>query len=352
MSDSLEQVISSSISDISDAGGDGGEAVDTADSGDAPASDLGSGEAVQVEAPEGAAVASGDGTTPVTQNAVTEQPTLNAELPADSDDLLKTEFKGNKNNRVPYNRVKAIVENARRKEAEVHQTKIREYEQRHAAHANDMQALRVADENPEHFLSVLAQADPRYAKLLARVFESPQGQPTGAASGVDTGKPEPDLQFPDGTLQYSAEATERLADWKADQRVKELERRYEKRFGPMEQDFRVTQIRNAVVPKVQAQIAQAKQWPGFTENQEAISAVLARDRGISLEGAYMKVVLPKMQANRDEMRRSLLAEQRQRSQAASTVVASGAPASSGAAHFDGQDAVESAIRESIAGLKG
>jgi hypothetical protein len=322
----LTDVINSSIAD---AGIDGDGAV--TESAEAPDAAV----TAETEQPE------------TTQSETVSADAQPATPPAEPHDELLTEhFAGNKNNRIPYTRVRAILDNARKKhEAEVaqHVSKAQQFEQERAGYSQQLQALRVAEENPEQFLRAIAQADPRYAKILSRVFEA--AQPETPSSSAQ--KPEPDLLLADGTLSYSHAALERLADWKAQQRVSELEQRYAERFGPIEQEYRAQAHIRAVVPKVQAQIAEAESWPLFTESKADILATLKADRSLSLDAAYRKVVFPKLQANRDTMRSELLKEINAKPRGASSAI----PATSGKAPVQaGPREIEDVIRESIASL--
>jgi hypothetical protein len=253
---------------------------------------------------------------------------------------------GARDNRIPYSRVQKIVTKAQeRHAAEIaqHTARIQQFEQERATYQAQMQALRVAEENPEQFLRAMAEADPRYGQLLASALQQKQaatGQPAA------TEKPQPDVLNGDGTLAYSLEGLERLAEWKADQRVRALEQRYEQRFGPIERDYRAQAQLNAAIPRVQAQIAEAQTWPLFEESKAEITAALQSDRSLSLDAAYRKVVFPKIQSNRDAMRAEILAEINRKPAAASGVVSGSAPAAA-----SGPMTTEDIVRAAAAQLR-
>ena len=249
-------------------------------------------------------------------------------------------------NRLPYSRLRAILDRAKTGHAAELATsaaRIAEFEKQQTGYQQQVDAMRIAEENPDVFLKALAEADPRYAKLLAReAREEQQEQPAQSAAQ----KPQPDILLPDGSLSYSAEGFERLADWKAEQREKALDARYSERFGGMEKDYKVQQHINAAIPRVQAQITDAQTWPLFKENQEEITAALTADRSLSLDGAYRKVVLPKLGNNRDSMRKELLAEINRKPAAASRAIPGGA-----APVNDGPQTTEDIVRSAVASLK-
>lgn len=51
-----------------------------------------------------------------------------------------------------------------------------------------------------------------------------------------------------------------------------------------------------------------RSWPGFAEGQDDMLQALQVDPRMTLEGAWRKVVVPKMAADRDRMRQKVLAE--------------------------------------------
>lgn len=329
----LEQVISNSIADV--AAGEGGSTETT--------------EHVDSTSEAGTEVASSE--TSDSAETATEAPVVEQQAQTtteDSFESLQNELAGKRDNRIPYNRVQRIVENARRKEAD----KVRgEIEQQYAQYRtpdfeNTMRAWRMADENPRQFLEALASADPRYAELIAPAPQSHAQRAAGQATG-STEKPEPDVLLSDGRLAYSADQTEKLAAWHAQQRVEELERRYAERFGPIEQDYRVSKQVQSAYENVSNQLAEAEKWPGFSEAKADILAALQADRKLGLKDAYIRVVIPKLQPSRDRMRQEILAELNAKPRAASGVIPSAATVQSGAEPAS----IEDAIRQSIAGLK-
>ena len=158
-------------------------------------------------------------------------------------------------------------------------------------------------------------ADPAGAFQYVETYLRRQGvlpQPQAPPPPADGGRPQPDLLVPEtGQKVYSAEAAERLAKWQAETLLNE-------RVGPIEQALqgydqeRVVTRSQAVA---QAQLAEAVTWPHFEGNEQDILREMERDRRLSLEGAYRRVVFPKL---RQLEREAIVAETKQKA-AASTV---------------------------------
>ena len=265
--------------------------------------------------------------------------------PADPpDELLTGEFKGNKYNRLPYSRVKAIVENARKKAADEHaaalaehQAKLKNYEAESQTWRQQQDELRQMASNPEQFLRALAVANPAYAEIIERAFaKQEQRQPQHQNI-------EPDVVLPDGSYGYSAAAAERVYEQRMAAAEQKMLEKLSKRFEPIESEFRARKAYEEMIPRVRQQLTEASKWPLFSENQEAIRQKMEGDRSLSLEAAYRAVVLPKLQSDRDKMRQEILAEINGKAKAAATPAA--VPAA--AAPTSKDQSVESIIRAAI-----
>lgn len=244
------------------------------------------------------------------------------------DELLTTEFKGNKYNRLPYSRVKSIVENARKKAADEHaaalaehQAKIKEYETASEAYKREQQELREMAANPEQFLRNLALANPAYTEFVERALAKQQQQERQASQG----RIEPDVVLPDGSFGYSQAAADRLYEQRLALAEQAMLEKLTKRFEPIENEFRARKAYEEMVPRVRQQLAAAQKWPLFTENQDAIRAKMEADRSLSLESAYREVVFSKLQSDRDKMRADILAEINAKSKAAASPSATPSP---------------------------
>lgn len=138
-------------------------------------------------------------------------------------------------------------------------------------------------------------------------------QHTQPHTGAD-GRPQPDIVIQEtGQRFYSADQAERLLDWKLQQ--------LDARFKPLEGNLMQSQSR----AEANAQIAQAeRELPHFSEHAEEIYKELQKDRRLSLEGAWRRVVYPKM---RQIERAAVIDEMKTKGQAGSGTVNPGAPAS-------------------------
>lgn len=297
---------------------------------------------------DGATDSGVDSASPVSESGTeTTAPETNADkAPNDPpDELLAGEFKGNKYNRLPYSRVKSIVENAKKKAAEEHaaalaehQTKLKEYETASQTWQREQNELRQMAANPEQFLRALAVANPAYAEIIERAFAKQEQRQQPQQQHI-----EPDVVLPDGSFGYSAAAAERVYEQRMKAAEQQMLEKLSKRFEPIESEFRARKAYEEMIPRVRQQLTEASKWPLFSENQDAIRTAMEGDRSLSLEAAYRAVVLPKLQSDRDKMRQEILAEINGKAKAAATPAA--VPAAAAPASKD--QSVESIIRAAI-----
>jgi hypothetical protein len=93
-----------------------------------------------------------------------------------------------------------------------------------------------------------------------------------------------------------------LNAWNRAQARKEILGEVEKKYGSLAKDYERHVQTQAALPKVQAQIADARTWPQFNENEAEIVATLQKYPNASLERAYQHVVWPKLQAEQDRLK--------------------------------------------------
>jgi len=201
------------------------------------------------------------------------------------------------------------------------------------------QLLQLAETDPDRFLDALAKADPRYAQ---RIAGRNGGNGNGHGEPVRGGMPPPDAQLPDGSVGYSHEGLKALLDWHASQVQAQMEQRY----APVLQDHEARAAYQAAESRVRTKVTAALQWPGFAEAQADIAAALRADRTLDLHGAYMRVVVPKLQANRDAMRAEILAEIQGKPLKVTSTTPHGAPPA-----VASSDDLQSIIRSSIANIQ-
>lgn len=233
-------------------------------------------------------------------------------------------------NRIPYSRVKKIVERAEKeaiakakKETEGGFTpkfteleaKVKDYEGRLNQVA---QFENMIETRPREFLDLLSTL-PAYKEFFAYINQlaTQTAQPKQEEPYLDVSTmPQPDETLPDGSKVYSLAGLAKRDEWVARQvearAIKAAEDRIAQRYKPIEERFQAEERRQAAIPAIQKQIAEARQWPHFTENEGEIVKLLQADPNLSIEGAYRQimttVVLPKLQTSRDEQRKAILEE--------------------------------------------
>jgi hypothetical protein len=211
--------------------------------------------------------------------------------------------------RLPLARHEKIVQNLRAEHDAAIQKMKAEHEeaikQQLTPYQQQRELLDIADRDPERFLQALASADPRYRERLAPVLAAIEQASSGNGHDAPIGEmPAPDVQLADGTTGYSPEGLDRLLKWNAQQ----VESRLAKQFEPLLQEYQSRQATTAALHRVNAQLERAMKLPGFNEQQKQIAAAMRADKSLSLLEAYVQVVVPGMQPNKDKMRQELLAE--------------------------------------------
>lgn len=111
---------------------------------------------------------------------------------------------------------------------------------------------------------------------------------------------------------FSADRVAQLVEQRATEIADARVRALEERLGPIEASTSAA----ARAAHFDAQIEAAAEWPGFTDNIAQITEALAKanqeGRTLSLEQAYIQVVLPKMAADKEtltaEAKKAVLAE--------------------------------------------
>jgi hypothetical protein len=210
--------------------------------------------------------------------------------------------------RIHLSKVKKIVENAQKRAADDHQKALGEHTGKLTAYEQQLQAIgqveQIMANDPEKFLAMLPSINPAYAEIIQR---SGQRGPRQSQNPQD-GAPQPDLQFSDGSLGYSAAAAQKLAAWEAQQ----VEAKIAARFAPLEKEYKAQQfaerVHSEILPQVNAQIAEARTWPQFKENEAAIVKTLTENPKFSLERAYQQVVLPKLTGDRSKLETDIRAK--------------------------------------------
>jgi len=220
---------------------------------------------------------------------------------------------GQRENRIPYSRVRAIVENARKKlhrDFESERGKAAESARALEARLQQMDAIgQIMQTDPARFIQMLQQVNPEYAR-----YKLEQAAQAAAEHANGNGRPAPDLDLGNGYRTYSPQGLEQLLDWQAQQ----LEARLSQRYQPLEDSHRQQQIVSEAGQRVTAQLNDAVTWPGFEQHASEILALLQKDTSdaraqgrrpmLTLDAAYRQVVLPKLMTTREAQRAELMKE--------------------------------------------
>lgn len=233
--------------------------------------------------------------------AITEPATQSTSTPIADDDESVLQGAG----AIPVDRVRKIIQNTRTKattEAEGRYAWAKDLKPE--TYQEQRQILSWLDSDPvgfHKFLDGQLKSNPDYASHFATA-EPKQADP----------EPQPDLELGDGTMTYSRSQFNKLFEW----RERQLENRFSERFGPIEQAFKEQAATHAGLGKAQAVLADARTWTGFTDNMVEIRQLMETDKRVTLESAYRRVVVPKLQQQdkdrRDALRKELLEELKNR----------------------------------------
>lgn len=217
-------------------------------------------------------------------------------------------------NRIPYSRVKKIVEGAEKRALEPLQKqlaeltpKVQEYEQRLAQVAEFEQVM---TNDPGRFLDMLSTL-PAYSQFfqLVEQFVTSQTQtaqptPEEQAQAILANDPMPEPDDEDGT-GYTMEGLKKLLEWNSRVVESRVTKQVESQYKPIKDRFDAEQTLQQLTPKVQKQMEEAYRWPKFAENEAEIIKVLEQYPTATLEQAYQHVVVPKLVADEQRLRNDI-----------------------------------------------
>lgn len=307
---------------------------------------------------------------------------LSQEPPKPADEFEKkygitAQSSSGRENRIPYPRVKKIAEKAdkdgySRAEATFNpklaefETKSKEYETKITDYEGRLHKVAEFEHmmlnQPDEFIQMMSQI-PAYAERFA-TKSAPEAPPTEVVDDM----PQPDQPLSDGTTVYSLDGLKKLNEWNRAQAKKEVLEDVNKRFGPIEEQWNAHQKVQALIPKVQAQIDEARKWTKFSENEADIVNALKANSTLTLEGAYNQVVIPKIlseiekvsserdkaisekTADHNKVRSQILKELKSTPSSTSAPTQASKPSSNQVS--SGPRTLEEVIAESIKGLQG
>lgn len=324
MSAELDSIISSAMAGI-DGGSDGGDTGDTGDSGGSGDGDTGA-DAVDLPATDAADAGADAGAEDLGVD-VSGQPVVPvADGGRSAEDLafdaelaelgLAAPKPGQKDNRIPYSRIRKIVANAKTKwsdklkgehttELTAREQKIKDFEDREAR----LDAL--VESNPDEYISLLGRMYPDKYKGFTRA------KVAAAKAAEKVQEPQPDVKYDDGSLGYSPEQFAKLREYDRKESARlareESSKEFNERFGPIEREYRATQQNHQDVARVRGHIGKLReQWGADVidnpDVQKAIIAHMDANPKATLVEAARTVALGRIRADRTTMRAELLKE--------------------------------------------
>jgi hypothetical protein len=240
-----------------------------------------------------------------------------------------------------------------RKAAEAFEAKLKELEWATSVpDAKDrLAAIQIADTNPKLFAQVLLNDEkfaPIFKELMGAASPAPAAAVPPAANAAVAEKPQPDVLLPDGTLGYSQAVQDQLLAWHTQQLETKFGDMLQEKLGKVDPILKEREAQTAYSKEVEKQkviVAQARKSLATVREARAGDQGAAEQtratRQMSLDEAYRTVVIPKMQADRDAMRKEILAEQGKKA-AAPIVPPAGKPAP-----VAGKRTTEDIIREKM-----
>lgn len=346
MSAEIDSIISSAMTSIDDGGSDGG---DTGDSGSSdsdftgsgdPSTDLSAADTADAGADAGAegaeaADASGQpadaGAAGADAGRTAEELAFDAEL---AELGLSAPKPGQRDNRIPYSRIRKIVANAKTKWSEKltgeHTKELSARDEQIKANAERQAQFDAAEKliasDPDRYIQLLGQIYPDKYKG----FTKAEVKAAVAAAQEKPQEPQPDVKYEDGSLGYSPEQFAKLREYDrkeaARQAKDETSKEFNERFGPIEQQYKDAQRDQQDITRVRGDIGKLRdQWGGDLidnpEVQKAIVAHMDANPKDTLVAATRTVAMAHIAADRTKMRAEILAELKGAPKAAAKVPA-------------------------------
>jgi hypothetical protein len=142
------------------------------------------------------------------------------------------------------------------------------------------------------------------------------------------------MQDEAGNTYYSGQQAAALQEWLEQANDAKVQALLDKRFAPLEAERKEAAERKqqemewkGAIDRQRTILTDARAtWPLFSEVENSIKADLAKNPTMTLETAYRRAFTPRAQANRDEMRKSILAELNNRPPVAASTRPGSAPA--------------------------
>lgn len=192
-------------------------------------------------------------------------------------------------------------------------TKVTGYEPR-LKQMQDVEHLIATD--PERFMEIISGINPAYKEYARK--EAVAAVVAKPAIDEDP-EPQPDYDLGNGQMTYSLKGLKELRAWEHRQAIKEVNAGLEERLGPVEKRLEADRQREEdqqwhtnKLNEINVRLGKARKWPGFTDHEPAMIQAMrdAQQAGspITMEDAYMQVVVPKLAGERTKIRQEVLAE--------------------------------------------
>lgn len=257
-------------------------------------------------------------------------------------------------NRIPYSRVKRIVENAEKPL----NTKISDLEARFTEADTKVKDYEGRLQKVAEFEHIMLNDGPRFLQMLSGIpayqgfFKAVEDLRARAGQVQQVPQSDPDpMPEPDDKENnvYTMDGLGKLLAWQSRQTEARIQKQMETQYAPIRKEWEQREQLNRIKPVIDAKISEAMKWPKFKENEDKITEFLAQNPTAQLEDAYRVVVFPQLQTDRDAMRQEILAELRQAPTATS---APARPAKSVPTTRTGPKSIEDVIREQLNGISG
>lgn len=277
---------------------------------------------------------------------------------------IKAPKDGERENRLPHNRVQKIVQNYGKKLTERHTAvlaaKEAEYAPYKATAENTAKVDQLIETDPDRYIGLLAAMHPdKYGKFVKGgqvEGKTAEVKPSEALTKLGP-RPVADHKFDDGSMGYTPEQHDKLLDWVAAKaRIDTeaaVEEKFTKRFGPIEQAFNSVQARNAAIPKVKAEVQAVRETWGaelVDKHEEKIVETMKKNPTWTPAEAASAVLVPILRADRNKMRTELIDEANKRPAASVRQPASATTVETTKTEGSG-DPIQDAITNAVASLR-
>jgi hypothetical protein len=329
MSEAIDAVISSAMASLDNGGNDGentGDSGSGGDTGDSSTSDLSATDTADTGTDAGGEGQEADTSgqppatdTPADEGRSAEDLALDAEL---AELGIAAPKPGQRDNRIPYSRIRKIVANAKTKWSEklkgehtaeltARETKIQEYEERAKEFAA---AEHLIETDPDRYIELLGQIYPdKY-----RGFTKAQAIAAEKREMADAPQePPPDVKYEDGSFGYSPEQFLKLREYDRQEAARvameQATKTFNDRFGPIEREYQESKKNAQDIQRVRGHIGKLRdQWGAdlidSPEVQKEIIAHLDANPKATLVAAARAVAMKRISADRTKMRAEILKE--------------------------------------------